>query len=78
MIGMTYWWIFLIAACATLGVGATLWLFTATALTRAVSPSADWLDRQSRYNRWGSRLVTVGAALAVIGIALAIGHWLGT
>ena len=70
-----YWWILLLAACGALGAGAVIWLYTAIALTRVVSPSGRWVAQELRYNTWGVRLMTVGAVLGVIGIALAIGHW---
>ena len=70
-----YWLILLLAACMAFGAGAVIWLYTAIDLTRVVSPSGRWLTRESRYNTWGVRLMTVGAVLAVIGIALAVGHW---
>jgi hypothetical protein len=70
-----YWWIVLLAACMAFGAGAAIWFYTAIDLTRVVSPSGRWLARESRYNTWGIRLMTVGTVLAVVGIALATGHW---
>jgi hypothetical protein len=73
-----YWWILLAAAGLTVGIGASLWLYTAIDLTRVVSPSARWLAREARFNTWGIRLMALGAVLAAIGAALAVGRWLGT
>jgi hypothetical protein len=70
-----YWWVLLVAAGFAVGAGALLWLDTAIDLTRTVSPSARWVARESRYNRWGIRLMIFGVVLAAIGAALAIGHW---
>lgn len=72
-----YWWLLLLAAGIAFGAGALIWLYTAIDLTRVVAPSKRWLARESQYNTCGIRLMVVGTALAAIGIALAIGHWLG-
>lgn len=71
-----YWWIFLLVACLALGAGAVIWLYTAIALTRTVSPSGRWLAQEARYNTWGIRLMVAGAILAVLGIALMVGYWI--
>ena len=71
-----YWWILLIVARAAFTAGAVTWLNTATALTWVVSPSGNWLDRESRYNTFGIYLMTAGAVLALSGVVLAIGKWL--
>ena len=72
-----YWWILLVAAGIAFGAGAVVWLYTAIDLTRVVAPSGRWLRRESRYNTWGIRLMVIGGALAVLGMVLAIGNWLG-
>jgi len=71
-----YWWLMLIAGCCALGAGAMIWLNTASAMTRVVTPSADWLKREARLNMLSPRLMTIGTVLAVVGVALAIGHWM--
>lgn len=70
-----YWWLILILACASFGAGAAIWLYTATALAQVVAPSGDWLNKEARFNLLSSRLMILGAVLAIVGIALAIGYW---
>ncbi len=71
-----FWWIVVVAGCAAFSVGVAIWLHTAIALTRVVTPSAKWLGRESQYNLWGSRLMVIGFVLAVIGGILALGLWM--
>lgn len=71
-----YWWMIIILACAAFGAGAAIWLYTAIALTRVVSPSAKWVGREAQYNAWGSRLMVAGTVFAAIGVVLALGQWM--
>lgn len=72
-----YWWVLLVVACFAFGAGALLWLYTAIDLTRVVAPSRQWLAHEARYNRWGTRLMVLGAILAAISAMLAIARWSG-
>jgi hypothetical protein len=71
-----YWWILAVIACTLLGTGAAIWLYSAVAMTRVVSPSASWLSREAQYNAWGIRLMVIGVVLASVATVLALGHWM--
>jgi hypothetical protein len=63
-----YWWSLLLVAGIVLSIGAIIWIKTATALVREVAPSGDWLEKESRLNRCGARLMIAGTVLAAAGI----------
>lgn len=73
---MEYWWLILIAAGLLFGAGSLLWLYAAAAMARALAPSADWLEKESRYNQWGVCLMKAGLMLVVIGLAVAVARWM--
>jgi len=68
-----YWWLLLAASGVMFGTGAIMWLNAATAMVRVVAPSTGWLEKESKFNMWGARLMTAGAVLAVISITIAVG-----
>jgi len=71
---LQHWSLILIAA-GILGVGASMGLYAASDMVRVVAPSPDWLEKRSSINQWGARLMIVGAMLTLIGIVMAVGHW---
>jgi len=73
---LEYWWLILIAAGLLFGAGALIWLYAAAAMVRALAPSGDWLEKESRYNQWGRHLMKTGLMLLVIGLAMAVAHWM--
>jgi hypothetical protein len=70
-----YWWLILVAAGITFGIGAAIWMYAATALVRAVAPSTCWLEKLARLSTLGVWLMTISAGLAAIGIVMVVGHW---
>jgi hypothetical protein len=72
---LEYWWLALIAAGVLFAAGAVMWFYGAAAMVRVMAPSAEWLARESRFNRLAAGLMTIGAICAVIGIAMAVGYW---
>jgi len=69
-----YWWSLLLAAGIVFGIGAIMWIKTATALLHEVVPSGDWLEKESRLNTWGARLMAPGMVVAAAGIGAFVWH----
>jgi hypothetical protein len=70
-----YWWLILVAAGITFGIGAAIWMYAATALVRVVAPSRCWLEKKARLGTLGVWLMTISAGVAAIGIVIVVGHW---
>jgi len=64
----------LLAAGIVFGIGAIMWIKTATALLHEVVPSGDWLEKESRLNTWGARLMAAGMVVAAAGIGAFVWH----
>lgn len=69
---LDYWWLMLLAAGITFGIGGMMWLYAASALARVVAPSGDWLEKESRLSTWGIRFMKGSFIIVVLAIGMAI------